>query len=66
RVYDDRDRDPNSGFGSWMDGGHDYDGDGWPDLVVGDFYWDGEPGVDSSPQGRFSIYRGENGPVGGS
>lgn len=65
RVYGDRASENGAGFSSFIDGRHDYDGDGWPDLVVGDYFWDGVPDVDSSPQGRFYIYRGESGPPSG-
>lgn len=59
-ILSDPDSSGATGFGSSVLGGVDYDGDTWPDLVVGEYYWNSNP-EDSTPYGRINVFRG---PVG--
>ena len=56
------DVDPSeTGLGEAIIPGHDLDGDGTPDLLVGENFWDGDPHILGAPFGRFMVYRGEVG-----
>ena len=50
-----------TGMGSYVEARFDLDGDGWRDLLVGEFYWDDDPTIYHHPNGRFHVFRG---PVG--
>ncbi|MCK6504098.1 putative metal-binding motif-containing protein [Myxococcota bacterium] len=60
-IVTDEDIDGYAGFGSSIIPGHDMDGDGLADLLVGEFYWDADPTQDYLPFGRFLIFRGDGG-----
>ncbi len=53
--------DPYAGFGISVLSGQDADGDTWPDLVVGEYYWDADPDAYHTPYGRLLVFRGEEG-----
>ena len=61
-IYSDRVTSYTRGPGASILGGVDYDGDSWPDLVVGEYAWNGDSEV-YAPLGRFMVFRGA---VGGS
>jgi len=52
--------DYDAGFGVEISSGVDYDGDGWPDLAVGEWYWNGSVGGATyyHPYGRMMVFRG--------
>ena len=52
--------DDDAGFGVEISSGVDYDGDGWPDLAIGEWYWNGSVGGDTyyHPYGRMMVFRG--------
>jgi len=58
QLRTDEDIDPEAGFGVEISSGVDYDGDGWPDLAVGEWYWDGDPDEVYRPYGRMMVFRG--------
>jgi len=60
QLRTDEDIDSQAGFGSEISSGVDYDGDGWPDLVIGEWYWDGNPDEVYRPYGRLMVFRGED------
>ncbi|MCB9778899.1 MAG: putative metal-binding motif-containing protein [Alphaproteobacteria bacterium] len=58
-LTSDDDIDDAAGFGSRIIGDHDLDGDGAVDLLIGEWYWDGDPENYYHPFGRLMVFRGE-------
>jgi len=58
QLRTDEEVDVGGGFGVEISSGVDYDGDGWPDLAVGEWYWDGNPDEVYRPYGRLMVFRG--------
>jgi len=58
QLRTDEEVDVGGGFGVEISSGVDYDGDGWPDLAIGEWYWDGNPDEFYRPYGRMMVFRG--------
>lgn len=60
-ITSDEGVDAYAAIGSAIIPGHDLDGDDHADLLIGEYFWDGDPEQDFLPFGRFMVFRGEVG-----